>query len=100
MTTLVLENDPLAVHIEIVENKIIVTLDDERTLTIPLVWYPRLLNANPKERANWKLLGDGYAIEWVDIDEHIGVEGLLAGRRSGESQASFDRWLQSRSLLA
>jgi hypothetical protein len=55
--------------------------------------YPRLLHGSEKERQNWKLLGDGYAIEWPDLDEHIGVEGLLAGRRSGESEASLSRWL-------
>jgi hypothetical protein len=44
------------------------------------------------------LLGDGYVVEWPDLDEHIGVEGLLAGRRSGESTASFQRWLASRGL--
>ena len=38
---------------------------------------PRLLNASAKERQNWQLLGDGYAIEWPDLDEHIGIEGLL-----------------------
>jgi hypothetical protein len=43
------------------------------------------------------LLGEGYAIEWPDLDEHIGIEGLLAGRRSGESQKSLERWLASRS---
>jgi hypothetical protein len=42
------------------------------------------------------LLGDGYAIEWPDLDEHIGVEGLLAGRTSGESRQSLERWLASR----
>ena len=36
------------------------------------------------------------AIEWPALDEHIGVEGLLAGRRSGESQKSFERWLAER----
>ncbi|MCL4705263.1 DUF2442 domain-containing protein [bacterium] len=49
-----------------------------------------------KERGNWHLLGDGYAIEWPDLDEHISIEGLLAGRRSGESQKSFQRWLANR----
>ncbi|RIK76743.1 DUF2442 domain-containing protein [candidate division KSB1 bacterium] len=65
-------------------------------IVVPLSWYPSLLNASPKERENWQLLGDGYAIEWPDLDEHIGIEGLLAGRRSGESQKSFQRWLASR----
>jgi hypothetical protein len=54
----------------------------------------------PVERQNWQLLGDGYAIEWTDLDEHIVIEGLLAGRRSGESKQSFERWLASRSPVA
>jgi hypothetical protein len=48
------------------------------------------------ERRNWQLLGDAYAMEWLDLDEHIGIEGLLAGRRSGESAASLQYWLASR----
>ena len=61
-----------------------------------LSWYPRLAHATAAEREHWRLLGGGYAVEWPDLDEHIGVEGLLAGRRSGESRASLDRWLQNR----
>lgn len=96
MTTLVLEKDPVAVNVMITEEKLMVDLDDGRSLLVPLEWYPRLRHASPKERNNWQLLGDGYAIEWPDLDEHIGIEGLLAGRRSGESQKSFERWLTSR----
>jgi hypothetical protein len=47
-------------------------------------------------RENWEILGDGYAIAWDDLDEHIGIEGLLAGKSSGESDRSFERWLTSR----
>ncbi len=96
MTTLVLEREPVAVDVAIREEKLIVTLDDGRSISVPLEWYPRLLHASPKERKNWQLLGDGYAIEWPDLDEHIGIEGLLAGRRSGESRRSFERWLAAR----
>lgn len=96
MTTLVLEKEPAAVHVTIKEEKLIVELDDGRVLLVPLEWYPRLFHASPKERKNWRLLGEGYAIEWPDLDEHIGIEGLLAGRRSGESRKSFERWLATR----
>src|SRR6266480_3747255 len=97
MTTLILDRQPFAVNVAIQKDRLIVDLADGRTLAIPLEWYPRLVHAGPKERQNWKLLGDGYAIEWPDLDEHVGVEGLLAGRRSGESQESLSRWLASRS---
>jgi Protein of unknown function (DUF2442) len=96
MITLTLETEPIAHQVSITEEHLIVTLVDGRSLSIPLSWYPRLQHANPQERQNWTLLGDGYAIEWGDLDEHIGIEGLLAGRRSGESQKSFERWLATR----
>ena len=96
MSTLVLETEPAAVQVMINDDKLMVELADGRTITVPLSWYPRLLYASPEERQNWQLLGDGYAIEWSDLDEHIGIEGLLAGRRSGESKKSFERWLAAR----
>lgn len=78
------------------DEKLIVDLVDGRSLIVPLSWYSRLLHASQDERQNWQILGDGYAIEWVDLDEHIGIEGLLAGRRSSESHHSFERWLTTR----
>jgi hypothetical protein len=96
MNTLVLEVEPTAVSITVTDEKLIVDLADGRSLVIPLEWYPRLAHGTPKERQNWQLLGEGYAIEWPELDEHIGIEGLLAGRRSGESRKSFERWLSSR----
>jgi hypothetical protein len=98
MTTLVLEKEPTVVAVAINHEKLIVELADGRSIIVPLSWYPRLTYASPKERKNWRLLGDGYAIEWLDLDEHIGVEGLLAGRRSGESVKSLERWLAARGL--
>ncbi|MGH9800253.1 MAG: DUF2442 domain-containing protein [Blastocatellia bacterium] len=64
---------------------------------MPPAWYPRLAHASDAERQNWQLLGDGYAIEWPTLDEHIGVEALLAGKHSGESEKSLVRWLAARS---
>ena len=96
MTTLVLEQDPVAVNVAVTTDHLVVELADGRSFTVPLAWYPRLLNGSESERQNCQILGDGYAIEWPGLDEHIGVEGLLAGRRSGESENSFNRWLASR----
>ncbi len=96
MSTLVLEREPLARAVTVTDEELIVSLDDGRRIMVPLAWYPRLLNATAAERQNWRLLGDGYAIEWPDLDEHIGVEGLLAGRLSGESRQSLERWLATR----
>jgi hypothetical protein len=96
MTTLVLETDPLAVDVNISVRQLAVALADGRRVAVPLEWYPRLMDATKAERKNWRLLGDGYAIEWPALDEHIGVEGLLAGHPSGESPHSLNRWLAAR----
>jgi len=82
--------------VAIEDDKLIVDLVDGRTLMVPLDWYPRLAHATPEQRQNWTLLGAGYAIHWPDLDEDIGVEGLLAGNRSGESRSSFELWLSQR----
>ncbi len=71
-------------------------LADGRTLAVPLAWYPRLLHATPAERANWRLIGNGQGIHWPDLDEDISVGNLLAGKPSGESQASFKLWREGR----
>lgn len=56
-----------------------VDLIDGRTITVPLVWYPRLLNATPQQRLKWKTCGGGYRIDWEDIDEDLSTEGMLRG---------------------
>ena len=56
-----------------------VDLMDARTITVPLVWYPRLLNASKKKLKNWKPCAAGLGIHWPDLDEDLGIEGLLRG---------------------
>jgi len=89
---------PNAENVTITEDTLSVDLSDGRTLSVPLVWFPRLVHATSEERNNWRLIGNGQGIHWEDIDEDISVEGLLAGKPSGESQTSFKKWLSQRSL--
>jgi hypothetical protein len=56
-----------------------VALMDGRTISVPLAWFPRLLDATPAQRANWKVAGAGYGIHWPDLDEDLSTEGLLRG---------------------
>ena len=56
-----------------------VALRDGRTITVPLAWYPRLLNASAAQRKNWRVAGGGYGIHWLDVDEDLSTEGLLRG---------------------
>ena len=85
-----------AQRILVTGDALVVELVDGRTLTVPLAWYPRLLHGTPAERAHWRLIGNGMGVHWPDLDEDISVEGLLAGRRSGETVASIKRWLEAR----
>lgn len=71
-------------------------LDDGRALSVPLAWYPRLLHGTLQEREQFELIGDGDGIHWPRLDEDISVEGLLAGKRSAETDASLSRWLEKR----
>jgi len=61
------------------DDSLSVDLVDGRTITVPLVWYPRLLQATPAQRANWQIIGAGYGIHWPDVDEDLSAEGLLRG---------------------
>jgi len=96
VSSLVLETEPIAVGVECTDEALSVALADGRRVVVPLSWYPRLWHASEGERANWRLLGDGYAIEWPDLDEHIGIEGIIAGRPGAESPGALKRWLDSR----
>jgi hypothetical protein len=87
---------PNAEDVRVTEDTLSVDLSDGRTISVPLEWCPRLVQATAEERNNWRLIGRGHGIHWEDLDEDIGVEGLLAGKPSGESQSSFKKWLNQR----
>jgi hypothetical protein len=88
---------PLVENVAVSEDTLCVDLSDGRSISVPLAWYPRLSHASSSERKRWRLIGRGVGIHWEELDEDISVEGLLAGRPSGESQASFSKWLAKRS---
>ncbi len=97
MNSLAIEvQEATAQSITVSETSLTVDLVDGRTIIVPLVWYPRLWYGTPEERNHFEVIGDGTLIHWPDLDEDLSVSGLLAGRRSGESQRSLKRWLDER----
>lgn len=82
MSSSVTEAVPLAETVRVTEDELIVGLMDGRTISVPLVWFPRLLHATPQQRTNCELIGDGDGIHWPDVDEDISVAGLLRGVRA------------------
>ena len=87
---------PRIVSVRVTEDTLSVDLEDGRTIAVPLSWYPRLAYATPEERQNFQIAGAGYGIHWPELDEDIGVEGLLLGKPSLESPTSLARWLEAR----
>lgn len=100
MNTLAIEKREAAETVSVTKDTLTVHLADGRTLSVPLAWYPRLLQGSSKERRRWRLIGKGEGIHWPDLDEDISVESLLLGHPSGESQESFKRWLADRKTQA
>jgi hypothetical protein len=68
-----------AKDVRFTDDTLVVDLLDGRTISVPLVWYPRLLSATPTQRANWRLAGGGFGIHWPDVDEDLSTAGLLRG---------------------
>ncbi len=95
-TSVVSQKIPSAQDVKVTDDTLSVDLGDGRTISVPLAWFPRLVHATAKERNNWRLIGGGEGIHWENLDEDISIEGLLAGHASGESRASFKKWLDKR----
>ena len=81
MPTSVESGEALAVEVSCSDDSLIVVLDDGRTVSVPLVWFPRLLAATPQQRRNWEPIGGGIGIHWEAIDEDISVASLLQPER-------------------
>ncbi len=79
MGILAIRADERVKHVSFTEESISVDLMDGRTITVPLVWYPRLFNATPEQRTQWEVCGGGYGIHWEEIDEDLSTEGMLRG---------------------
>jgi hypothetical protein len=85
-----------ATEIRVTDDALVMELADGRSVSAPLVWFPRLAHGSLAERNHYRLIGGGEGVHWPDLDEDISVEGILAGRPSGESPRSFQKWLESR----
>ncbi len=74
-----IKTDERVKNVDFTEDIISVDLMDGRTISAPLVWYPKLLSATPEQLAKWEICGGGFGIHWDEIDEDISTEGLLRG---------------------
>ena len=72
-------SDERVLDLQFTDDTLSVSLRGGRVITVPRVWYPRLLNTTPAQRRNWAIAGGGYGIHWPDLDEDLSREGLLRG---------------------
>ncbi len=86
MGILALGADERVAEVALTDEALSVTMKDGRIITVPLAWYPKLLNATPAQRQNWKIAGCGYGIHWPDLDEDLSTEGLLRGAPAPQPQ--------------
>jgi hypothetical protein len=98
MTSLTIEllEIPKIQSLNITDDTLSVDLSDGRTISVPLAWYPRLFNASETERNDWRAISEGEGIHWEQLDEDISTKNLILGQPSGESQKSFQKWLNNR----
>src|SRR5690348_14000819 len=71
--------EPLAVGLRFAKCRMIVELDDRREVSVPLDWYPTLVKARPRERADWELIGPGKGFHWRSLDLDLSVKGIESG---------------------
>lgn len=79
--------DERVAAVEFTDDFLTVSLKDGRIISVPLVWYPRLLSASNSQREKWELAGGGYGIHWPELDEDLNTEGLLRGAPAPRGRA-------------
>jgi hypothetical protein len=79
MSTAVKIQEERIKDIKVSKDTITAQLVDGRIISVPLAWSWRLSDATPKQRANYRIIGDGHGVHWPDIDEDISAEGMLFG---------------------
>lgn len=94
MSITISETAVRATSVRVTDESVIVSLDDGRTIITPIAWYPRLKHGTPAERNHAEI--GAFGIHWPDLNEDLSIAGMLAGRISGESESSLQKWLSYR----
>jgi len=77
MSILIINKSKNANDLHFKDNKMVVSLEDGREVSVPLEWFPKLRDATSKQLSNWRFIGNGEGIHWEDLDEDVSVEQLL-----------------------
>ncbi|MGB6067854.1 MAG: DUF2442 domain-containing protein [Desulfomonilaceae bacterium] len=77
MNTLAFE--PRAKKVSFDADTMWIELADGRQLGVPLLYFPRLLDATQAQRNGCIISGGGTGLHWEELDEDISVKSLLLG---------------------
>lgn len=72
--------------VRVTDAMITADLMDGRSISVPLEWSWRLVQATPEQRAHFEIIGDGHGVHWPDIDEDLSAEGMLYGTPAPRSK--------------
>ena len=78
--------EPRAQAVDFGVDTLIVHLEDGRSVSAPLEWFPRLRDASETDRRQWRLIGRGIGVHWETLDEDLSVRGLLEGTAVAKSE--------------
>ena len=65
------------------KGRVVVLLDDDREMSVPLTKYPSLLKASAAQRRDWEIIGDGDGFHWESLNLDVSTYGLVNGIREG-----------------
>jgi hypothetical protein len=69
----------LAKSVSFDEDMMHVALTDGRLISVPIIWFPLLLEATTEQRNKYEIGGGGNSLHWPELDEDLSVAGLMAG---------------------
>jgi hypothetical protein len=78
MSTLPKARVVLIMDVSFIDDAMQVNLTDGRQLRVPVEWFPKLRDASPEARRNWRLIGKGIGIHWPDLDEDVSLQGMMS----------------------
>ena len=77
MSSSIISGDLIPVAVKVEDEMLKVGFNGGSQIWAPVSRYPRLSQATPAQRENWRLIGRGDGIHWPEIDEDISILSLL-----------------------
>jgi len=78
----------IAASVRFADERLHVLLTDGREISVPVDQFPRLRDATLVQRNHWEIASFGTAVRWPELDEDIGVAGLLGVSETALEEAA------------